>query len=436
MSGFSPRAAAVAGLVVLAAGCDADFFSEVGGLGFVAPELHRGTLDDFGSGDPIAVGSTVCPQFHGYYDDYGIYHELSGEDDWALRACFDAEASGPATYEGHCLHVDGPGEITWSLQPRSSTCIEDMGFPSDRVRFEGVALEDLVTEEAALVERLPASGLWTAPEGSTPPDLVPSTGAPLVIVEGVTVTAQIGLREPTRDLAVAWADGEIVVTPPSAQVNTYEEEGSDADDMGETSVLLRLVDGGAAEVALHVAGTPAAAMPVQSVPVETLVDLQIVGFFPLDAELQMPAIVRAIARDAEGRIVRGVPVTWSTEGALQSLPLWGEGRDPDYVMLDVGCRTEDEPANSEEGTVTATLGEQSAVLDLAWVRPVCLEVPSEGGDEGRPVGEDDDDPEGRDVEDDMLSCACAAASGGPSPLGLVVLGGLVGWIRRRQPSRA
>lgn len=431
MSGFSPRAAVV-GLVVLAAGCDADFFSESGALGFVAPELHRASFADFESGDPIAVGSRVCPQFHGYHDD-GFYHEISSEDDAALRVCFDIQASGPATYDGRCLQIDAPGEIVWSLEPRGDTCIDDVSFPSDRVRFEGVALEDVVSEEAAFVERLAATGAWAVSEGSAPPDLVPSVGAPLVIVEGVTVSAQVGLRDPARDLAVAWTDGEAIVTPPSAEVTTYDD---DADESLDNAVLLRLVDGATAEVALHVAGTPTAAFTVESVPADTLVDLQIVGFFSVDDEAQLPTILRAIARDAEGRLVRGVPVTWSTEGEVEALPLWGTAYDPDYVLVDVGCRAEDEPANREEGTVTATLGEQSAVLDLAWVRPLCIDVQNDGGDDGRPVGEDDEDPEGRDVEDDMLSCACAAASGGPSPLGLVVLGGLVGWMRRRQPARA
>ena len=429
MVGFSPRAAVV-GLVVLAAGCDVDFVSESGRLGFEAPELHRATFEDFVSGDPIAVGSRVCPRFDGYSDDVG-YHEISDESDAALRSCFDIGASGPATYDGQCLQIHGPGEIAWSLQPRSSTCIDDVGLPADQVRFEGMALQDLLSEEAAFVERLASSEEWTGSEGTAPPDLVPTPGAPLVIVEGVTVTAHVGLRDPARDLAVAWTDGEIVVTPPSAEVATYDE---DEDDRTDDTVLLRLIDGATAEVALHVAGDAAPAFFVESVPADTLGDLQIVAFFSVDGEAQVPAIVRAIARDAEGRLVRGVPVTWSTDGEIESLPLWGDGRDPDYAVVDVGCRADDEPAEAEHGRITATLGETSAVLDVAWIRPLCSEIEDDdGGDDGRPVGEDEEP--GRDDPDGVASCACAAESSSPSPLALVLLGGLVAWMRRRQPAR-
>lgn len=425
MVGSHPRAAVI-GLVVALGGCDVDFVSESGRLGFEAPELRRPTLDDFASGDAIAVGSRVCPQFDGYERDGG-YHEISDDDDDALRSCFDISAVGPATYDGRCLEIDGPGEITWSLQPRGGSCIDDVSFQSDQVRFDAVGLADVVTEEAAFVERLATSGTWTVPEGSLPPDLVPAVGAPLVVVEGVTVTAQIGLREPVGDRIVAWTDGEVVVTPASAEVETYGEE--EVDD----HALLRLVDVATAEVALHVAGAPTPALQVESVPDSELTDLQVVGFFSVDGEAGLPTILRAIARDAEGRLVRGVPVTWSSEDDIQWLSLWGEGRDPDYVMVDVVCREDDEPETTEHGTMTATLGEQSASLDVVWVRPLCSEV-DDGEDDGRPAGSDDgDDPDGREHDDDGLaSCACTSGDAGPSPLGPLLLGGVVLGLRRRR----
>jgi MYXO-CTERM domain-containing protein len=427
MVGSHPRAAVV-GLVALAGGCDVDFVSESGRLGFDAPELRRATLEDFASGDAIAVGSRVCPQFDGYQDG-DSYREISNEDDDALRSCFDIEALGPATYDGRCLEVDGPGEVTWSLQPRGESCIDDVSFESDQVRFDAVALADVVTEEAALVERLATSGTWTIPEGTLPPDLVPAVGAPLVVVEGVTVTAQVGLREPAGDRIVAWTDGQVVVTPASAEVQTYGEDGEDELD---GHALLRLVDGTTAEVALHVAGAPAPALQVESVPETELTDLQIVGFFSVDGEAGLPTILRAIARDASGRLVRGVPVTWSSDDDIQWLSLWGEGRDPDYVMVDVACREDDEPATTEHGTVTATLGEQSATLDVVWVRPLCSEI-EEGGDDGRPAGSDDgDDPGGRDDEDGLASCACTSGNAGPSPLHALLLGGVALGLRRRR----
>lgn len=425
MAGLFPRAAVV-GIVVLGAGCDVDFFSESGRLGFEAPELRKAGFEDFVSGDPIAVGSRVCPRFDGYRDG-DAYHEISDDDDTALRSCFDLAASGPAAFDGECLQIDGPGDIAWVLNARGGTCIGDVSLPDDEVRFEGMELADLVTEEAALVERLVKDEGWTISGDMAPSDLVPAIGAPLVIVEGVVVTARLGLRDPARDLSVAWTDGDAVVTPPEAQVPTYEEAP-------EQAVLLRLIDGATAEVALQVAGEPAAPLAVESVPADTLTELQVVSFYPTEDEAPIPAILRALARDESGRLVRGVPVEWSLEGDLHTVPLWGDDRDPDYLMVEVGCRPLDEPEMVEHGTVTATLGEEVATLELTWTPPTCFELPE--GDDGRPLGPDEGGgSHGRDVPGDQLSCACTSGAGGPSPMGLVLLGGGMAFLRRRRRSR-
>jgi MYXO-CTERM domain-containing protein len=130
--------------------------------------------------------------------------------------------------------------------------------------------------------------------------------------------------------------------------------------------------------------------------------------------------------------VRGVPVTWSSEDDVHWMPLWGDGRDPDYVMVDVACRDENEPQTRQHGTVTATLGEQSATLDVVWMRPLCAEPDVDDGDDGRPSGADDDgDPEGRD-DDGLVSCACTSAPGGPAPLGAALLGMMLVATRRRR----
>lgn len=422
-----PLRAAVVGVAVLTAGCDVDFVSESGRIGFDAPELRRAAFDDFESGDPIVVGSRLCPFFDGWIDDDGDYRESPDEDDSALRACFATSVEGPATEADECLSINAPGEIVWSLQPVGETCLDgEASFQSDRVRLRGVDPDDVVTEEGAVVERWAESSGVAIAGTQVPAGWIPGPGAPLPFVEETVVTAWLGLRDPVANVSVAWTDGLPVVEPAAAEVKTYGDE----DDPATT--LLRLAPGATAEITIVVADTPTQPLRVEAVPIGELQDLEVVAI--ADAgDPEVPVLLRAIARDAGGRVVRGVPVQWAVlDGDVELAPLWGEGRDPDYVLPTLPCREGAEEPEIDEATIEARLGTEVVEVALSWTRPACAADDGGSFPGGKPAGGEDDGGEGRD-DNEGFGCACASDPGAPMPpLSLALLGAMAASVRRRR----
>jgi hypothetical protein len=120
--------------------------------------------------------------------------------------------------------------------------------------------------------------------------------------------------------------------------------------------------------------------------------------------LQHSHLLRVVGRDPDGRVVRGIPVTWTLESELEIEvePPVGLG-DSDFLQVALPCR-EDDSAEPEYGRVTATLGEQSAFFELSWERPPCSRRNRR-------------DPQGdRERDDGEPSAGCGCRSSGDTVL--------------------
>jgi hypothetical protein len=204
---------------------------------------------------------------------------------------------------------------------------------------------------------------------------VAAPGEPLVVVENVVVIVGLGLRDPVRDAAVAWSRDGVVVTPFAYSAFSRDPTFRESRELLATAgaAALRLPHASTAEVALQVGDNTAPSLTVESVGVHEVSDLAIVDLSPPpdDDDAWRSHLLRAVGRDPDGRVVRGIPVRWTLESELEieAEPPVGLG-DPDFLKLALPCR-EDDSAEPQYGRVTATLGEQSAIFELSWERPPC-----------------------------------------------------------------
>ena len=401
----------------LACGCDVDFASDSGRVAFDVPDFHHTSHQRWQSGGPVAVGSRVCLNYEGWYDaDGSQFHEDS------LTGCFDVAASGAGTVSERCVDIDGAGEIIVDLSRTTTECPGNL--QSDTVRFDGLPLADARASVEYLVESYAATTPDLTTPGFAPEDLVVTGGAPVPVVAGEEVYLWLGLRRGSDDAAVAWTHGQVVV-----EGATYVPIGGEASPQ---EAIVQLSGDTTADVSIELEGAQSQPAVIEAVDVDVLTDLQIVPFVvpARDGIPDHPTILRALARDPQGRPVLGVPVAWSVvEGELELGTLLGEGM-ADYVDVDVAC---DSP-KSQAVSVQAQLGEQIVTYEWTAYAATC----GEDEDSLGPIDVDLDDDggttgDGGAAEDDgLLGCSCASSRSSRAWPLWTLLGVCLGAIRRRR----
>jgi hypothetical protein len=107
----------------------------------------------FFSGDPVLVGTQICPTLDRVRVSEGLRGEWADHDDSEIRACYGESLRGPVSFdEDGCLSLDAPGEAVWELQRRA--CDLEGSFGDDLVRFDVV---DIAQVRGAFAEAPPRS---------------------------------------------------------------------------------------------------------------------------------------------------------------------------------------------------------------------------------------------------------------------------------------
>lgn len=74
----------------------------------------------FVSGDPVLVGTRICPSLHRVRMSEGRSGKWAAHDDAEIRACYLESLRGPVSLDDEtCLSFDAPGEAVWELERRA-----------------------------------------------------------------------------------------------------------------------------------------------------------------------------------------------------------------------------------------------------------------------------------------------------------------------------
>lgn len=206
---------------------------------------------------------------------------------------------------------------------------------------------------------------------------------------------------------VRWSDDDVVLTVPEHY--DYLRPRSD-DGVIFAELNGSLGAGEAFSASVTILGSSFPLPDVQAVPLDAIRSLELVPIYDRgDAQREWgrPAGLIAITRDGEGRRVIGAPVEFElTDGHLGVALI-----ESDTLLLEDTCRRTPSAPTARTASITATLGELQASVDLEWVA----------------LPEDRHDPGDACVQ----ACTCTSAPSGESTPGLLALFGLGVWLRRR-----
>src|SRR5690606_22472020 len=111
---------------------------------------------------------------------------------------------------------------------------------------------------------------------------------------------------------------------------------------------------------------------------------------PLLGRTATPFLAHAIARDAEGHVVLGLPVRWTVDSGEIAVVEPPAPMLSEYLFFDDTCVPPEERGGQREVVLRATSGEVSATVTLRWTgkaepaevgwraSPLCLPPTSEG----------------------------------------------------------
>lgn len=318
---------------LLAGGCDPELVSERGDFALSFPDLWSRSFGAWPEPRRVAEGTRLCP-------------ELTCNACPEGQSCQGAAitALGAVEPDGACFVAVGSGEVVWSVAAPCGAA----GQEPDQARLEVVALADLeavpVQELDQLVQDRP-DALRTGAAWST------ATDAPIRVIEGSQVKIDVELRAPDggavlyRGGEVRWStvSGRAPVTYPSAALELV----TFADTVAEASFQLGDVSWPLGQVV----GVPASAAR----------SLELAAAFEPGLGT---GLVRALARDAEGAPVVGLPVTWSrVRGDLAVEPT---APNQDHAWLEDGCVAPEERGGPRSLEVRAERGGLSAAVSLRW----------------------------------------------------------------------
>lgn len=359
------------------------------------------STQEFLSGDPALVGAQVCLRYEGYRTSEGDETAYTESDDSELRACYRESLRGPARFaDDGCFSLDHPGEIAWIIERQP--CAIDAAFEDDLLRIDVVTLDDV---RGAFSEAVPLRPVYLEmfaieDPASEQPGVVAEPGEPLWVIEDIvdSVSARVVTTgAPPREVGVTqWSVRGMAI----AGAPTFAPEDAPSSTLGFEARA-----GDAFHVAIDV---PAGELDVGEVRVVAREDVASLDLFPnasyiLEPRALLGAGARAIARDAEGHVLRGPPVVWSV--------LAGEVDLSRHDFDEDGAPDPGEYANISDPCASARRGEhRSATLqgeidafresvDVAWT---CHEGQADG-------------------------CGCRSGPGSCAP-GLLVL--IFAWRRR------
>jgi MYXO-CTERM domain-containing protein len=392
-------------LAVVVAGCD-DPDSEEGQVAFSDSEFSR----DHDSGDRVLLGTRYCPEFSIWFDEDGS-HSQAGEGEYdELRACFTDSLTGPGTLAADgCISFDDLGEVVWELEPQDCQLAQDHGvtFVPDRVRFLPVAAEDVAATVSPWVECyvLEDSYLEPDPEDAFAQDWVPGRDAPVLVAAGQPFLVEIVLAAMDACDQAGWSirgasiDGQAA----GAQIEPGDKvhEMTVTIDAGtDLDLVLELPDLGDFPVSR-----------IQGVSPEVVTTLEVVALYGRGEEdMLAPFVVRGIARDADGNLVRAAPIEWSLDAGR--IVFNDEDYGPEYVLTEDVCVPPGTGEETRSAAVTAQLGDLEASINLTWTVP-----PASASDE--PFEGDERCPPA-----DSQGCGCGLGSETSGPamlLGLLLL---------------
>ncbi|MES2641489.1 MAG: MYXO-CTERM sorting domain-containing protein [Myxococcota bacterium] len=312
-------------------------------------------------GGPFLAQTQLCPSFTSIADDFP---EGGGD----ITACFTDSLTGPVVDDGQCLTFTEPGAVEWTFTPTSCQA-QDLGWVAveDHVTLDVVAAADVeaytpmiyedyaerAQEEGGLVGEIP--GDWRHVEGE-----------PWRIVAGETYALNARLRTRETGEEVAWSGGSYT---PGWQAGALPNVAVRAPGVVEVTPWL----GTRAGLTLFAGGASFPLAEVLSVPVSAAASLEIVHFYLPAREapsFTIPYAARAVVRDGDGNLLFGAPVVWESGPIDVTTTTDAYGTAQEYAFLYDACRDPSTVSGPQATTITATLGDLRAELDLTWTPPL------------------------------------------------------------------
>ena len=401
---------------------------------------------DRGCGDldaPILAGTRVCGGLRAALVDGGV-------TDVDVDHCFERSVAGAARGDGDgCFVVTGAGAVELVLAPRPCAVRRALSLPGDVdvVRFRAVAGDDVVARDAhdatvarALAERTPmlADGFKVVAFHAEPPlpdDFLPVYDEPLHLAADREVAFGVALLHVDGG-TVAWnardgalravdADGAPAATGIESRTAHHAQVVARAD---EASTIVLDVHGGTYPV-VDVVGVDASAAASLA--------LHVVWQGGGPPPHRVPAGLYAQVRDADGHLLRGAPVAWSTPddlvGDVRRAPLGPSSERGEWVALLDVCRRPSARAGARRARVGAAVGDVSATVELAWLVPADVDAGVGALPVTAAVRAERFVPDERCPD---AACACGAARDRPpnTPLAAALLAVAATRARRRRAS--
>lgn len=254
-------------------------------------------------------------------------------------------ASGPVHAEGACFVADAPGVSEWRV---GAPCDEQ-----DRARITVVAAETVVaaarpwTDRAATAAELATQGGTFAAELSTP----------LRVVAGSQLRLDVGLYDRADGHVVGWSDGAVQVVATRGRAPVVYP--------GEALELVVFADT-AAKASFTVGAATWPIGPVVGVPESDARSLAVAVMLAPGEGGATPAIARAEVRDEQGRLLLGMPVTWSVSAGSLALTVDRGLPGPEWVAIADACVPPEARGGPRTATIRAEAGGLAGQLGLRW----------------------------------------------------------------------
>ncbi|WAS92560.1 DUF4185 domain-containing protein [Nannocystis punicea] len=302
----------------------------------------------------VLAGTRLCP-------------ELRCEACPDEATCGDAaiHASGPiAVDEEGCFVAEAPGEVVWTVDP---TCGAP-GQAPDRVNMRVVGPDQAEARVSPWLDGLAArhsvreNPLITV-LGAEWREVLPYE---FKLVAGQDVEIGVGLFERDTGLSVARQ------AEPAAAVSWTTTRGRPAVTYPSEVLDLVTFAGTESEATFEFDGHSWPLARVTGVEAESVTSLELAGAIlivedsdaPLIGRTGVPLAAGAIARDAVGDRVIGLPLTWSAEvGNMASAPF---DTLPEQIALADDCIAPEDRDGPRELVLRARHGDLSADLEFTW----------------------------------------------------------------------
>lgn len=356
----------------------------------------------FVSGDPALVGSTLCLEYT-HVREADEPFAYAGASHETIAACYETQISGAGELDDDgCLAIASPG-ITAVEFVRRPCELEDT-FGDDRLALDGVVFADVRGAFSyAVDERIGLRKVSEQHDGTLEvfwpaldrPGVVATPGEAIEVIERgdrpeSTIATRVVLEE-SGALAVATGVSASATVVSGAPVFPPSNHGP--------SVRYEAVAGDAFHVALSVPGGIVDVGEVRIAPVSAIASLELeprmIRLAGTDQFVSLGA--DAVARNAEGTVLRRPPVEWSKVGGSGDL-------EPEYGELVQAC----EGAAAGEQRHAVLEGRVNGLVETVEVSWQCYEG---------------------DVEDS--GCGCRSSGSSTAGWGVLALLGLAGLRTRR-----